>query len=202
MSTVTFSNGLTLTSSALSQTDCENALQSLITAMLGNTTDANSAVRISWPTAGAPGWDITDDVCFVKATLSPSRLSKSRDRSHSGPSQSLTEKVKYIRVWEINLILYGPNSFDHGRLIKSALYMDWVSKELASNTLAVVIDIDDPRRMPELFSGQWWERSDFSFRLNELVTEEMTVTAIESVEVDLYTQDTSVSQPVAVITPQ
>jgi hypothetical protein len=202
MPTTTFANGNTLTSSALSQTDAEDALQALITSILGAGTDPNTGVRISWPTGGSPGWLITDEVCFLRATLSGERINRSRDKNTSGTGASLTETVTYIRVWDIDLILYGPNSFDRARLIKSALFMDWVSTALAANSLAVVIDIEDPRRMPELFSGQWWERSDISFRMNELVTEISQVPAMVSVEVDLYTEDTSVSQPVAVITHQ
>jgi hypothetical protein len=197
MSTVTFANGQTLNSSALTQTQIENTFQVLTTSILGEGTDPNSAVRISWPTGGAPGWDITDDVIFLKATITNDRVNRSRDRGHSNPSDgSLTETVTYIRVWKIDFLLYGPNSLDHARLIKSALYMDWTQTTLAASNMAVVLDVADPRRMPELFEGQWWERSDFSARFNELVTETTTVAAIASIEIDLYTEDTSVSQPV------
>lgn len=188
MSTTTFKNGKTLTSSALSQTDAENAVQSLLVSILNV---PGSTVRPSWPTGGAPAWTITEDVCFLKATLSDERINRSRDKQHSGSGESLAQIVTYIRVWDIDLILYGPNSFDRARLIKSALYMGWVSDTLASSSLAVVIDIADPRRMPELFSGQWWERSDLSFRLNELITEVTQVPAMSGVEIDLSAQDST-----------
>ncbi|HEY3987943.1 MAG TPA: hypothetical protein VGM02_01510 [Acidobacteriaceae bacterium] len=197
--TTTFSSGQTLTSSALTQTEAENAIQSLLVQVLDV---PGSTVRPSWPTAGAPAFDITDDVCFLKATLSNDRVNRSRDTAHTGSGETLTVTVTYLRVWDIGLALYGPNSFDRARLIKSALLMGWTQRSLATNNLALVLDMDDPRRLPELFASQWWERSDFSFRLNELVTETTTVPSIASVEIDLFTQDTSVSQPVAVITPQ
>jgi hypothetical protein len=201
MSSTTFPNGQVLTSTALTQTRTENAFQLLTTAILGKDTDPNSAVRVSWPTGGAPGWEITDDVAFLKATISDDRVNRSRDRSQKNPvDSSLTETVTYLRVWKIDFLLYGPNSLDRATLIKSALLMDWTQTSLASSNLAIVLDVADPRRMPELFEGQWWERSDFSARFNELITETTTVPAIGSLKIDLYTEDTSVSQPVREIT--
>jgi hypothetical protein len=197
MSTTTFQNGQTLTSSALTQTQIENAFQVLTTNILGQGTDPDSAVRVSWPTGGAPGWEITDDVVFLKATVSDDRVNRSRDRSNANPIDgSLTETVTYIRVWKIDFLLYGPNSLDHARLIKSALFMDWTLATLAASKLAIVLDVRDPRRVPELFEGQWWERSDFSARFNELVTEVSSVPAIASIDIGIFTVDTSVSQPV------
>jgi hypothetical protein len=200
MSSTMFPNGQVLTSSALTQTQIENTFQVLTTEILGEGTDPNSAVRISWPTRGATGWEITDDVVFLRATISDDRVNRSRDRSHANPTDgSLTETVTYIRVWKIDFLLYGPNSLDHARLIKSALFMAWTQTTLAASNLAIVLDVADPRRMPELFEAEWWERSDFSARFNELVTEVGSVPAIASIEIDLYTEDTSVSQPVRVI---
>jgi hypothetical protein len=93
--------------------------------------------------------------------------------------------VQYTRVWSIAFAIYGPNSFDHARLIKSALFMDWTHDILAASNLYAVMDISDPRRVPELFSGQWWERVDFSCRFNEGITETTTTPSIASVEVIL-----------------
>lgn len=200
MGSTTFPNGKTLTSSALTQTQIENMFQVLTTNILGEGTDPNSAVRISWPTGGDLGWEITDDVVFLRATISDDRVNRSRDRSQSNPnSGSLTDTTTYIRVWKIDVMLYGPNSLDHARLIKSALFMDWTQTTLAASSLAIVLDVPDPRRSPELFQGEWWERSDLSVRFNELVTETTTVNSIGSVEIDLYDQDTSVPQPVRTI---
>jgi hypothetical protein len=200
MSTITFPNGSSLTSSALTQTQIENTFQVLTTQILGEGTNPNSAVRIAWPTGGAPGWLITDDVIFLRATISDDRVNRSRDRSHDNPSNgSLAETTTYIRVWHIAFLLYGPNSLDHARLIKSALYMGWTQATLAGSKLAIILDVADPRRTPELFSGEWWERSDLSVRFNELITEVTTISSIASVEIDIYDQDTSVAQPVRTI---
>jgi hypothetical protein len=68
MSTVTFPNGLTLTSCALTHQAFEQTLQAVITSILGVATNPDSAVRIAWPTGGAPSWGITDDVVFLRAT--------------------------------------------------------------------------------------------------------------------------------------
>lgn len=199
MGSTTFANGTILTSSALTHQQIEQAFVALTTAILGEGTPSTS-VRISWPTTGAPAPEITDDVVFLRATISDDRVNRSRDRSHANPNDgSLTATTTYIRVWHIGFMLYGPNSLDHARLIKSALYMDWTQTTLAASKLAIVLDVADPRRTPELFAGEWWERADMSVRFNELITETTTVPSIGSVEIDLYDQDTSVAQPVRTI---
>jgi hypothetical protein len=189
MSTAIFGNGQALSNSAQTHQQIEATFQSLITNILGNTIPQDkqgSAVRISWPTSGAPGWDIEDDVAFLRATISDDAISLQRDKQWSPLDASdATETTTYIRVWRIDLSIYGPNSLDHARLIKSALFMDWVAVTLAPSKLAVLVPLQEPRRIPELFAGEWWERVDFSIQVNELVTETMTVNPITSVEITL-----------------
>ena len=186
MSTVTLPSGQILTSTALSQTDIENTFQTLTTAMLGEGTDPNTAVRISWPTAGAPGWEITDDVVFLRATISDDQINRIRNKSYTTLDEAtLNESVQYTRVWSIGFTIYGTNSLDQARMIKSALFMDWSHDILAAVNLYAVLDIRDPRRVPELYAGQWWERVDFSCRFNEGVTETTSTQSIASVEVIL-----------------
>jgi hypothetical protein len=186
MSSTTFPNGQVLTSSALTPTQIENTFQILTTNILGQGTDPNSAVRISWPTRGSTGWEITDDVVFLRVTTSDDAISLQRDKQWSPLDASdATETTTYIRVWRIDLSIYGPNSLDHARLIKSALFMDWTTATLAPSNLSVLVPLREPRRIPELFAGEWWERVDFSIQVNELVTETMTVNPITSVEITL-----------------
>lgn len=185
--------GQTLVSTALSPQAISTALQSLTVTMLGidPTTDtaAYSKVRIDFPTKGDPAWGIGDDVCLIKAIEEDSAYNRVRDRVLA-PNDETTVLATdtYVRVWRVTWTFYGPNSFDHARLLKSALFsFDFAHDALLASNLVCVTDFPAPMRAPELFQGQWWERTDFSLRLNEAVTETVTIPTIASAEVQLWT---------------
>lgn len=186
-------------------------VQGMIVSILGYI-DANGValstsgynVRIGWPTAGAPAWAITDDVCFVQAIETDDDYDRLREvQELTNGDGTLTEQTSYTRVWEISHAIYGPNSFDHARLIRSGLfqqkYHDVLVAGLEYNSgLYLMSDIRPPMRAPELFEGQWWERTEFRYRLNELVIENDIVNAVKSVEVKIYTQfSPSITEPAA-----
>jgi hypothetical protein len=56
--------------------------------------------------------------------------------------------------------------------------------------------IGTPSRNPELFQNQWWERTDFSARMNEHVTDTLTKQTMQSVEVTLETEHGIISDVV------
>jgi hypothetical protein len=97
--------------------------------------------------------------------------------------------VTYLRVWDLDLTLYGPNSPINAQLVKSALYMRWTRDFLIASNLTVLIGIPDPRRVAELFSEQWRERCDIGVRFNGLVRETSTVAAMSGVNVELIPSD-------------
>ena len=148
---------------------------------------AYTAVRIGWQTEGQPGWLITDDVVTIEAQLVEDRISEQRNRTDApNDSQTLMRTTQYTRVWRIDFSLYGPNSFDHARLIQSALLLGWVHDVFAQQYLWMLPNLKIPRRIPELFDEQWWERSDFSVRFYEGVIETVTVPLMRSVDVILH----------------
>ena len=195
MSRVTvFPNGQTLTSGALTQTAINTLLQVLTCQMLGIDPSidltAYSKVRLDWPTGGAPGWGIGDDVAFIRTTEEDDVYNRLRDRV-IGPLNStvLNSTDTYTRVWRVSYSFYGPNSFDNARLLKSSLLsLDFAHDTLANANLYLVTDIPATTRNPEKYQGQWWERCDLSVKLNELITETLTVSSIQSAEVLLYTE--------------
>jgi hypothetical protein len=168
-------------------------LQPLVCQMLGIdvSTDplAYSKVRLGWQTLGQPGWGVSDDVCTIQATEEDDKYNRIRDLEYTAASStSFTKTFIYTRVWRVAFSFYGPTGFDNARTLKSALLStDAIRYALAASALYVVSDMPATVRAPELFQGQWWERSDFSVRMNEQVTETQTVSAIASVEVLTYT---------------
>ena|ERR1035438_5034044 len=180
------------------------AVQGMVVSILGYLdSDGNPLpnsgynVRQSWPTGGAPSWAITDDVCFIQAVEFDDEYDRLREVQEliNTPPVTFTEQTSYTRVWEITHELYGPNSFDNARKIRSGIfqqkYHDVLVAAIApmNSGLYLVPDLRPPMRAPELFADQWWERVTFRYRLNELVLENDTVGAVQSVEVKIYNQD-------------
>lgn len=195
----------------LAPAQVNNVMQGMIVSALGLVNDngvplpdAPSKVRIDWPTGGAPSWKVDDDVCFIRAVEDDDDYNRLREIQEfdNDPPLTITEQTTYTRVWAIHLVLYGPNSADNARRIRSALFKQATHDILAGNNpyggvFYLITNIPAPIRAPEVFAAQWWERVDFTFRLNESVVENDVVNSIGSAEVKVYTQDSpSIDKPV------
>jgi hypothetical protein len=146
---------------------------------------AYALVRVGWQTQGEPAWAITDDVCIINCVEEDDPYNRTRDMSYIPvlDESEFNEVTTYTRVWGVRWTLYGPNSYDRARIIRSALYTQLAHDIIYQANLFAVMDFPAPVRAPELFAGQWWERVDFKCQFNEAVTEAPTVNAVESVEV-------------------
>ena len=151
---------------------------------------AFKAVRVSWPTTGAPSWKITDDVCLIKVAEQDdnyNRLRESKYENITGDTENIASETWYTRVIGLDLVLYGPNSWTNAMLVRDSIYKYESQTTLKDSNLHLIPDISSPVRFPELFSSQWWERVDLSMRFNELVIREDTIPTIKSVEVIIGT---------------
>lgn len=190
MSSYTYPDGSVLVSSALTVTAMQEILQPLVLGMLGQPTPAPTSplVRFDWPgTAGAPFGKQTDDMVYVACTLKDDPYDKIRDKANqTGPNNSnpaLSEVWNYTRVWEIKMVLYGPDSFDYARAVRSALFQDYFCEALSLDQLFPMSDFPEVIRAPEEINKLWYERSDFSFELYECVTESILRQTILSAEI-------------------
>jgi len=129
-----------------------------------------SKVRLSWPTDGAPGWKITDDIIFVRINDYDDPITKQRD-IQSAPIDDNTTILsqEYTRALEISWSLYGPNSWDNSFLLKNNLYLQSIHDQMANSNIYIVPNISAPIRMPELFSAKWWEHTTMNARFYEYV---------------------------------
>ena len=203
MSNFAVPNVGTMASTGLTQQQVSIIWQNIVLRCLGITpsgpTDsvAYSQVRIDWPTPGAPAWSITDDVAFIRATETPDRYNTAHEvQPVETAGTTFIETTIYTRVWELAFIFYGPNAFDRARQMKACLYQDFVHDTLQASNLYLDTAIGTPRRNPELFQNQWWERTDFSARMNEQVTDTLTKQTMQSVEVTLETEHGIISDVV------
>lgn len=182
----------TMASTGLTTDQMQVLWQNIVLQCLGITpsgpTDASaySQVRIDWPTPGQPAWATTDDIAFVRAVEVPDPYNRAHEIQPNA-TQGLTflEATIYTRVWEIGFVFYGPNSFDRARQVKACMYQDFVHDTLEASNLYLDTVIGTVRRTPELFQNQWWERSGFSARMNEQVTDTLTKQTIQSSEIIL-----------------
>lgn len=188
---VTYANGQTLTSTALTQAQLLAAFQQLTCSLLGIAADdpaANTAVRESFAQNGQPAWLITDDVCFIRAVEEDGWYNAIRDEGVvSNSDGSLTKIREYTRIWRVFWNVWGPNCQDRTRIIKSGLLEDVGTEPLALINMYVQPDLPTPVWAPELEDGQWWKRTTFEAVFNEQVIETINVPTITSVEVKVET---------------
>ena len=195
----TYPNGQTLTSSALTQSEIDAALQTLTCGVLGINPPNYSIVKIVWPTEGQPFTKTpAQNCCYLSCVTSDSDYSRVRDRVLSTSGAQALETWLYTRNWRVNWTVYGPDSTDWARMIHSATFMEYFNSALAAYNLYPVEDPPEPTRLPEQFNAQWWERSDFHIDMYEQVTETILDGVATSVEIKLYNGSTD--DPVADVT--
>ena len=144
------------------------------------------AVRVSWPTTGAPAWKITEDVTFIRIIEADDKYNRQRENKFIGlDTDNGTNLTRYTRVMEVFWTLYGSTSFANAQAIRDRLFYQEYHDILAQSNLYLIPDIVSPVRMPELFQGQWWERVDMSMRFNELIQRGLTIPYIKSAEITI-----------------
>lgn len=141
--------------------------------------------RIGWEQRGQPFQKIDEDVVYVRCIEVDDQYNRVRDLSYQN-SPVFTETWNYTRIWETYWTVYGPNSFDNARIIRSSLFLQGIHDQFASAQLYWVSDPAAPVRMPEYKDDQWWERVDFRARFNEFVTEQNNPQSVVSAEVIVY----------------
>ena len=148
--------------------------------------DNASKVRLAWPTQGAPAWKVDEDVVFLRITEVDDEYNRQRDTAYEPKdTDNAWQRISQTRVFQVSWVCYGPNSFDRAFAIRSALYAPQHREILAGNGIYPVADFAAPRRAPELFAGQWWERTDLSARFNEHIRLDTTVPYLKSADITI-----------------
>lgn len=143
-------------------------------------------VRISWPTDGAPAWKIDENITFIRVGERDDSYGALRDRVYGDMDADFArETTAYTRILDVYWIFYGPDSFDNAFRIRNRLYNEQYRRMLSDKQIYVVPRVLAPRRSPELFAGQWWERTDLSATFNELVRTEEKVAYLKSAEITI-----------------
>ena len=157
------------------------------TADIAIDSDANafSKVRVAWQ--NQPAWKSPqDDIVTVMAVVTDDKYNRIRDVSVApNDDTTILETTNYTRAWEMRFSIYGPNSVDNARLIKSNSRLPWFRDILSASNLYLVPNDADPIGVPENFNQQWWDRSDYRAKYYEAVQETITQQTVASAEVIL-----------------
>lgn len=188
----------------------ETAMQLLTIQMLGlpapsvPTDPSYAKVRVGWQRLGQPMATIDEDVTFLRCVEVDDPYNRTRDVENIvNDSVSVGQLTTYIRIWECFWQIYGPNSVDNGRLLRTNLFTQQVHDTFAvyGLALALVTDIAAPQHMPLETDGQWWDIVNFSARFNELVSEVVIVPTVASSEIVVETSDRGVVIDITVTAP-
>lgn len=147
----------------------------------------NPPVRRSWQQQGQPGWSINDDILFFKIfDESGQDITIPVDTIiNNDLAEDIQISKGQTRVLRVNLIAYGPNSYDNLINIRNYFHANR-SEILKENKIYLIPSSDVPLRMPELFLQQWWERADLNLRFNCLMTYTAQINEIKTVPLNVY----------------
>jgi hypothetical protein len=149
-------------------------------------TAASYYVRIQYPQSGAPAWEINEDIVFLFVTEEDDRINRQREEELTNEGDDLNLEVTYTRVIALKLVFYGPSSFENAQIVRDQFFTSVYRRRLAQDEIYLIPDIVAPRRVPDPFQGQWWERVDMVLRFNEKIAKNVTIGTIESADVAIY----------------
>jgi hypothetical protein len=175
----------------------EDIMQPLIVRALGwdiSSPDKSNDVRIGWQTEGAPAFGVNDNVVFINATPVDHQINRQHDVLLENSSPDLLQTKSFTRVMAINLVAYGSDCISNLMAIKMAMFDDDYRYELAAEKIYLVADIEEPRRMPEQFQNQWWERGDMQLKFNELIIIEKQINSVNSVGVEEHQENNDLTE--------
>ncbi len=170
----------------LTETQLEDLFWEATVLTLGLDPQAESSqsfVRRSWPEAdtGNGSWQRDEDVIFLRVSPNMDSYSSLFDTQYGDDPKTgeYQETVLYHRAFQVQWICYGPHACDNADLIRVGMQRQNVRGKLLKSEIAVIPNVTDPIRAPELDSaGQVWERCDLNIRFYAVTTSTMPVDAI------------------------
>lgn len=175
----------------------EDIIQPLFVRALGwdiSSPDKSNDVRIGWQTEGAPAFGVNDNVVFITAVPVDNQINRQHDILLENSSSDLLQTKGFTRVMAINVIAYGSDCVSNLLTIKMAMFDDDYRYELAAEKIYLVTDVEEARRTPENFQGQWWERADMQLKFNELIIIEKQINSVDSVEVEANQENNDLTE--------
>lgn len=172
-----------MTDTALSLTKIEDIFWNCTIQNLGldpGGKESQKRIRIGYPAEGAPAWKRHENVGFIVVSFANDPITQQVELSYRKTSEMTADHISsYTRVIQVSWTFYGPESFDDADKVRAGLYRS----PILFSPLHLVTDVSSLIRLPELFSGQWWERTSFTARFNEQVVRSSSVNYIKSADI-------------------
>ena len=171
--------------------DVKNEDQTLAAAAMAA---ATLEIQMSWPTAGAPGWGITDNRTFLQVLYENDDYSQQRYYTYTNKKDSsgnlispltANQEMAMTNVLRVNWVVYGPTSYDRAFTLWSRIYDPSVTLWTSKNKIYLIPNLQAPKRSPELFAAQWWERVDLNAQFNATVIINTDAPFIQSVDISI-----------------
>lgn len=144
----------------------ENLFRDMIVAIMGKNFNADN-IRFSYQQDGQPGFKIDQDVIFIRLFESDDDYAKQLNNIYEG-NTTVIKKSARTRVWETQIIAYGPHASQNINKIRDAVFRQDIKRILSVNSVFLIPDMPIAKRIPEYFAGQWWNRWDQYLKWNEL----------------------------------
>jgi hypothetical protein len=154
-------------------------------------------VRIAWPKDGAPSWNIWENVTFLRVTNAGDDYTRLRNVIYFNGQRQVVYSNQHLISW----VLYGPHSYDDAEVLRNALFLPANMDLMSAMNLAPINEFDQIQRAPELFNGEWWERSDWSCKFYEQVIRNQTQPSLASADIKIIRENGEVIEIDADTTP-
>jgi hypothetical protein len=122
-------------------------------------------------------------VAFITVTEDDDPINKQVDVVRTpNDVDTVAETSGMKRVLSVSWVFYGPTSYDTAFHIKRKLFQSSYNSFLAPYKIYLVPSIKAPVRIPEIYAGQYWERTDLKVQFNSLSTFDELIAYIKSAE--------------------
>ena len=143
----------------------------------------NSNIRISFQTTGMPSIEADADYCFIALNFFDSQYTKPIETEFNAKDESETYKGQ--RGIVVNLVFYGINAFEYASKVKVMTKDESIMKNLRKDSIYLICDTDEPRRVPILINQQWYEQVFLDLRFYQKIMYNTDRHYIDSVEIKL-----------------
>jgi len=173
--------------------EIEDIFREVVCTIFGLGPESNhDRIRFPWGSdlltgvGSAPDWDHMADVCFIYALPHDDAYNRQRNRRNvyrDGPD--MVQLDEHTDVHNILFVNYGPNAYECARGIRDGLFRNDIRAMLKGNRFSIVTDVPAPRRIPELYDGEWWNRVDLNATFYEFVRLESPMRTIRKIRFDI-----------------
>lgn len=144
-------------------------------------------VRQAYQGQSQPAWGIDENVAFIHVSQKDDAYDKKRNYSWYtgyGPTDS-RQTVNYTRVIQVDWSIYGPSCFDNADALRNGILLEQIRNIMSAHDIYPLTDIAAPRRVPYLFNGQWWDRTDLRAYFNCATTRSSIVPLFSGAHIDI-----------------